>query len=86
MEFLNQYSIMLLELIKARNSDDKSVFFEKIYEAITIVYKEALIKDKPKELCFVISDLINFYETREEYEKCHKLNQVGFEIYNTIKN
>jgi hypothetical protein len=86
MDFLNQHSIMLLELITARNSDEKSVFYEKIYEAITCVYKEALIKAKPKELCFAISVLIKFYEYREEYEKCHKLNQVGFEVYNTIKN
>jgi hypothetical protein len=84
MEFLNQYSIMLLELITARNSDDKSMFYEKIYEAITSVYKDGLIKAKPNELCFVLFYLIKYYEAREEYEKCHKLNQVGFEIYNSI--
>jgi hypothetical protein len=85
MEFLNEYSIMLLEIITAKNSDDKNVFCDKMFEAITGVYKDKLIEAKPKDLFFAISDLIKFYEAREEYEKCHKLNQIGFEIYNTIK-
>jgi hypothetical protein len=84
MEFLNKFSIMLLELIAARHDGDKNVYYEKIYEAITSVYKESLIKKKPKELGFAINELIKFYQSKEEYEKCHKLNQVGYEIYNTI--
>ena len=56
-----------------------------MFLAITGVYKDKLIEAKPKDLFFAISDLIKFYEAREEYEKCHKLNQIGFEIYNTIK-
>jgi hypothetical protein len=85
MEFLNEYSIMLLEIITAKNSDDKNVFYDKMFEAITGVCKDKLIEAKPKDLFFAISDLIKFYVAREEYEKCHKLNQIGFEIYNTIK-
>ena len=84
MEFLYEYAFMLLELITARKSDDKSVIYDKMYEAITSVYKESLIKKKPKELSSVINELIQFYQTKEEYEKCHQLNQVGYEIYNTI--
>jgi len=84
MEFLNKYSIILLELIAARNNADENVYFEKIYEAITCVYKESLIQNKPNELGLIIIELIKFYQAREEYEKCHKLNQVGYEIYNTI--
>lgn len=75
---------MLLELVAARQDGDKNVYYEKIYEAITTVYKENLITNKPKELGFVINELIQFYQSKEEYEKCQKLNQVGYEIYNTI--
>jgi hypothetical protein len=84
MEFLNSYSIMLLELLSARDSKDKNVLYSKIYEAITSVFKQGLIKEKPKELFPILLELIKYYEANEEYEKCHKLNEVGFEIYNTI--
>lgn len=85
MDYLNKYSVMLLELITARNNAEKSLFYAKMYEAITSVFKQGLIKEKPKELYLVIAELIKFYEVREDYEKCQKLNQVGMEIYNTIQ-
>jgi hypothetical protein len=84
MEFFFEYAIMQLELLIANKSDDKSLIYDKMYVAITSVYKESLIKYKPKELSFAIKQLIQFYQSKEEYEKCHKLNQVGYEIYNTI--
>lgn len=85
-EGLNKYSIILLELISARNSSDKTKFYAKMYEAITDVYKKDFIKSKPIELYPVLQELIQFYKKREEFEKCHILNQVGIEIYNTISD
>jgi hypothetical protein len=75
---------MQLGLVIANKSDDKSLIYDRMYVAITSVYKESLIKNKPEELGFAINELIQFYQSKEEYEKCHKLNQVGYEIYNTI--
>lgn len=75
---------MQLGLVIANKSDDKSLIYDRMYVAITSVYKESLIKNKPEELSFAINELIQFYQSKEEYEKCHKLNQVGYEIYNTI--
>jgi hypothetical protein len=75
---------MQLGLVIANKSDDKSLIYDRMYVTITSVYKESLIKDKPEELSFAINELIQFYQSKEEYEKCHKLNQVGYEIYNTI--
>lgn len=84
MEYFNKNTNMLIELIKVRNNTDKSLFFNKMYEAIVIVMKQELIKEKPKELFLAITELIKYFESREEFEKCHMLNQVGMEIYNTI--
>jgi hypothetical protein len=84
MMFFFEYAIMQLGLVIANKSDDKSLIYDRMYVAITSVYKESLIKNKPEELSFAINELIQFYQSKEEYEKCHKLNQVGYEIYNTI--
>ena len=84
MMFFFEYAIMQLGLVIANKSDDKSLIYDRMYVTITSVYKESLIKDKPEELSFAINELIQFYQSKEEYEKCHKLNQVGYEIYNTI--
>jgi hypothetical protein len=86
MEGLNEYSVMLLELVHARMGDNKEQLYAKLYEAITGFYKKDLIKMKPLELSPVLNELILFYQAKEEYEKCNHLNQVGFEIYNTISD
>lgn len=86
MEGLNEYSLMLLELVHARMSNNKEQLYEKLYVAITNLFKKELINTKPPELCYVISELIAFYQMREEYEKCQRLNEVGYEVFNTIVN
>ena len=88
MKKYNNYNINIetldQDLFQNSYNGFKNVFYDKMYETILGVCKDELIETKPKELFFAISDLIKFYEAREEYEKCHKLNQVGYEIYNTI--
>jgi hypothetical protein len=59
-------------------------YYGKLYEAITNVFKLDLIKTKPLEVNSVINELVIYYSQLEEYEKCHKLNQTGYEIFNTI--
>ncbi len=84
MEELNDYSKLLLELIHARMKFNQEQLYEKLYETITVDFKKDFIKIKPISLSSVISVLIEFYIERKEYEKCQKLNEVGYEIYNTI--
>lgn len=81
---LNNYSVMLLELIHARMTHNHEQLYDKLYEAITGLFKKDLINTKPPELSPVISLLVEFFQDREEYEKCHVLNQIGYEVYNTI--
>lgn len=84
MERINNYSKLMLEIIHARVNLNQEQLYEKLFEAITVDFKKDLIEFKPVSLSFVISLLIDFYKEREEYEKCQMLNNVGFEIYNTI--
>ena len=86
MEELNEYSVILLELVQARMSNNLEQLYDKLYFAITDLFKKELINKKPTELCSVISELITFYKSREEYEKCQRLNELGYEVFNTIIN
>ena len=81
---LNEHSLILLELVNYRMNNNKEQFYGKLYEAITNLLKQDLIKIKPLEVCSVINELILYYSQREEYEKCHKLNLTGYDIFNTI--
>lgn len=84
MECLNESSVMLLELVHARMNQNEEQLYGKLFEAITGLFKKDLIKTKPVELSTVVRALIEFYQEQEEYEKCHRLNEVGYEIYNTV--
>lgn len=75
---------MLLGLVHARMNHNEEQLYGKLFEAITGLFKKDLIKMKPVELSAVVRELIKFYQEREEYEKYQSLNEVCYEIYNTI--
>ena len=84
MNVKNDYCMLLLDLIFIRAKENTDTYYYKMYEAITVYYKAALIKEKPIEIMSNINELIMYFENNEEYEKCIVLHQLGFEIYNTI--
>jgi hypothetical protein len=84
MNVKNDYCMLLLDLILIRAKENTDMYYYKMYEAITVSYKAALIKEKPIEIISEINELVQYYENKEEYEKCIVLHQLGFEIYNTI--
>jgi hypothetical protein len=81
---LSEHTLLLLELIHCRQTCIDELFYDKLYETITGSYRSILIQYKPREIVDAIDVLVNYYELREEYEKCSALHKLGFEIYNTI--
>lgn len=84
MNVKNDYCMLLLDLILLRAKENSDMYYYKMYEAITVSYKDALIREKPTEIMGDINKLVNYFEKKEEYEKCLVLHQLGFEIFNTI--
>jgi hypothetical protein len=84
MNVKNDYIMLLLDLILLRAKENTDTYYYKMYDAITVSYKAALIKEKPIEIMSDINKLVKYFEKKEEYEKCLVLHQLGFEIFNTI--
>ena len=84
MNVKNEYIMLLLDLILLRAKENTDMYYYKMYDAITVSYKAALIKEKPIEIMSDINKLVQYYEKKEEYEKCLVLHQLGFEIFNTF--
>ena len=84
MNVKNDYIMLLLDLILLRAKENTDTYYYIMYDAITVSYKAALIKEKPIEIISDINKLVQYYEKKEEYEKCLVLHQLGFEIFNTF--
>ena len=83
MPFLNPQSHILLELLTLRTQNDKTAYYDRLFDALTGVMKPGLIRTKPPVITAAIEILIAHFESLEAYEKCATLQKLGFEIFNT---
>ncbi len=81
---LSENTLLLLELIHCRQTCTNDQFYNKLYNVMIGSFRSKLILNKPKEIVDAIDVLVQYFELREEYEKCSALHKLGFEIYNTI--
>jgi hypothetical protein len=81
---MNEYTLLLLDLIMLRVEEKDDLLYNKLYEAFTCIFKEPIMKKKPIEIKYSISVLVEYFAHKEEYEKCLALHQLGFEMYNSI--
>jgi hypothetical protein len=76
MNVKNDYCMLLLDLILIRAKENTDMYYYKMYEAFTVSYKAALIKEKPIEILSNINELVQYFENKEEYEKCDFLSKL----------
>ena len=72
MEGLNSFSLVMLGLISLRSTDNNA-FMEKLYTAVTVDYRESLLKSDLTEIQSSFGFLLNYFEKKEDYEKCAQL-------------
>lgn len=71
-----QYSKILLDLIHLR-ATDYDAFMDKLYEALTGEFKNALYDTSPvEEKQEAIWSMIKHFEKQEEFEKCADLKRM----------
>lgn len=72
----NTYQELLLELMGLKSTDyDK--FMEKLYEAVSGEFKDALHSNDPvSEKTKALNTMIQYFSDREEYEKCANLKKM----------
>jgi hypothetical protein len=84
---------VLIGATKNRNVEDQSKdvsdsnydsYYREAYQIITGVHKHDLSFSKTPYMVECIATLVNYFESKEEYEKCAILHQVGYELFNTI--
>jgi len=77
---LNQYSRILLDLIHLRQTD-YDAFMNRLYEALTGEFKDALYDTSPiEEKSQAVWSMIKHFEKQEEFEKCASLKKIIEEI------
>jgi len=77
---LNQYSRILLDLIHLRQTD-YDAFMNRLYEALTGEFKDALYDTSPiEEKSQAVWSMIKHFEKQEEFEKCASLKKMIEEI------
>jgi len=77
---LNQYSRILLDLIHLRQTD-YDAFMDRLYEALTGEFKDALYDTSPiEEKSQAVWSMIKHFEKQEEFEKCASLKKIIEEI------
>jgi len=77
---LNQYSRILLDLIHLRQTD-YDAFMDRLYEALTGEFKDALYDTSPvEEKSQAVWSMIKHFEKQEEFEKCASLKKMIEEI------
>lgn len=71
------YQDLLLELIELKTQDyDK--FMDKLYEAVSGEFKDALHNDDPVSAkSKVLNTMIQYFQAKEEYEKCAELKKMA---------
>ena len=71
------YHDLLIELINLKRQD-YGKFMEKLYEAITGEYVDVLKDSEPiGEKQKAMAAMIQYFQEKEEYEKCAKLKQLA---------
>ena len=82
---INSYSKILLDLIYLRNTD-YDAFMERLYEALTGDFKDAINDKSPvEEKSQAIWTMINYFQKHEEYEKCAELKKLVDQL-ETVKS
>jgi hypothetical protein len=77
---LNQYSRILLDLIHLRQTD-YDAFMNRLYEALTGEFKDALYDTSPiEEKSQAVCSMIKHFEKTEEFEKCADLKKLVEEL------
>lgn len=73
---INNYSHILLDLIHLR-ATDYDAFMDKLYEALTGEFKDAIYDASPvEEKHQAIWSMIKHFEKQEEFEKCADLKRM----------
>jgi len=70
--------------VKDGNDANYDSYHREAYQIITGVYKHELSFSKSPFMVECIALLVNYFELKEEYEKCAILHQTGYELFNTI--
>jgi hypothetical protein len=66
--------LLLMELLTLRETN-RELFMDKLYDAITTDFKSIFIDEiiKDKEHQQTLQSMIDYFESKEEYEKCDVL-------------
>lgn len=70
--------------VKVSKEKDYDTYHQEAYQIITGVHKHDLSFSKTQFMVECIAILVNYFELKEEYEKCTILHQTGYEIFNTF--
>jgi len=71
------YKDLLLELMHLKQTDYDS-FMQKLYEAVSGEFKDALHNNDPvTEKAKALNTMIQYFKGREEYEKCAELKKMA---------
>lgn len=80
MDGLNKYSQILLDLVHLRDTDYNE-FMNRLYEALTGEFKDAINDSAPvEEKKQAIQTMIKHFEKTEQYEKCAALYKLSNEM------
>lgn len=74
---------IVLELIFKKDSMPKSDWYDTLYRAVTITFRDVLVQFKPLLAFDIILELIFYFTEIGADDKCKVLNKLGLEIYNT---
>lgn len=69
---------------KGSKEKDYDTYHQEAYHIITGVHRHDLSFSKTQCMVEYIAILVNYFELKEEYEKCTILHQTGYEIFNTF--
>lgn len=79
--FQNKWHIIMDDLMV----NDKSMFFTALYQAIIKHPTYIILSDMPcAHKLDILSNMLNFYEEREDFEKCANLFKIQQQLNNNV--
>lgn len=85
MEGLNKDTMLILELISAKQGNDHELYYELMFKSITCHFTSKITKEDPQDIVNGINALVKYFESKEDYLKCHLLHKAGYAIFNRIE-
>jgi len=85
MEELSKDTMLILEMISARQGDDPELYYELMFKSICTHFNTSLTLEDPQVIVNGINALVKYFEAKEDYLKCHLLHKAGYAIFNRIE-